>query len=126
MPHMVSKRSLTFARGWHILYLDDILNIIAREGGRMGIQKTFKALSDSTRRQILELLKDGALSAGDIAAHFHMTAATISHHLSVLKDAELVSDEKQGKYIYYELNMSVMDELIRWLASFQGGNDDAK
>lgn len=84
----------------------------------MGIQKTFKALSDGTRREILELLKKGAVSAGDISAHFHMTPATISHHLSVLKDAGLVSDEKRGKFIYYELNMSVIDEIIRWMAAF--------
>ena len=79
----------------------------------MGIQKTFKALSDSTRREILELLKDGAAPAGEIAAHFHMTGATVSHHLAVLKEAELVSDEKRGKYIYYELNLSVIDEIVR-------------
>ncbi|MDD3193725.1 MAG: autorepressor SdpR family transcription factor [Oscillospiraceae bacterium] len=92
----------------------------------MGIQKTFKALSDNTRREILELLKDGAVSAGDIAARFDMTAATISHHLAVLKDAELVSDEKRGKFIYYELNTSVIDDIIRWMTAFQGGNNDAK
>ena len=92
----------------------------------MGIQKTFKALSDGTRREILELLKKGAVSAGDISAHFHMTPATISHHLSVLKDAGLVSDEKRGKFIYYELNMSVIDEIIRWMAAFQGGTQDEK
>lgn len=92
----------------------------------MGIQKTFKALSDSTRREILELLKDGAAPAGEIAAHFHMTGATISHHLAVLKEAELVSDEKRGKYIYYELNLSVIDEIVRWVTAFQGGNPNEK
>ncbi|MCI9405522.1 MAG: winged helix-turn-helix transcriptional regulator [Oscillospiraceae bacterium] len=92
----------------------------------MGIQKTFKALSDSTRREILELLKDGAAPAGEIAAHFHMTGATVSHHLAVLKEAELVSDEKRGKYIYYELNLSVIDEIVRWVTAFQGGNSNEK
>ncbi len=92
----------------------------------MGIQKTFKALSDSTRREILELLKDGAAPAGEIAAHFHMTGATISHHLAVLKEAELVSDEKRGKYIYYELNLSVIDEIVRWVTAFQGGDSNEK
>ena len=92
----------------------------------MGIQKTFKALSDSTRREILELLKDGAAPAGEIAAHFHMTGATISHHLAVLKEAELVSDEKRGKYIYYELNLSVIDEIVRWVMAFQGGDSNEK
>ena len=92
----------------------------------MGIQKTFKALSDSTRREILELLKAGAAPAGEIAAHFHMTGATVSHHLAVLKEAELVSDEKRGKYIYYELNLSVIDEIVRWVTAFQGGNSNEK
>ena len=92
----------------------------------MGIKKTFKALSDSTRREILELLKDGAAPAGEIAAHFHMTGATVSHHLAVLKEAELVSDEKRGKYIYYELNLSVIDEIVRWVTAFQGGNSNEK
>ena len=86
----------------------------------MGIQKTFKALSDGTRREILELLKKGAVSAGDISAHFHMTPATISHHLSVLKDAGLVSDEKRGKFIYYELNTSVLEEVMLWLSQLRG------
>lgn len=118
---------LTFRIRLIILYLDGRLNIINKDGGGlMGIQKTFKALSDSTRREILELLKEGAVSAGDIAAHFHMTAATISHHLAVLKAAELVSDEKRGKFVYYELNMSVIDDIIRWMTAFQGGNPNEK
>lgn len=85
----------------------------------MGFQKTFKALSDSTRRKILNLLKQGSLSAGDIGQHFEMTGATISHHLSILKDAGLVTDEKRGKYVYYELNLSVLEELINWLQDFK-------
>ncbi len=86
----------------------------------MGFPETFKALSDPTRRQILDILKDGAKSAGEIGSYFDMTGATISHHLSVLRDAKLVSDTKRGKYIYYELNMSVLDELIGWAASLKG------
>ncbi len=77
----------------------------------MGFQQTFKALSDPTRREILQLLKDKPLTAGEIAAQFDTSAATISHHLSILRDAGLVSDEKRGKYISYELNMSVVDEI---------------
>ena len=94
----------------------------------MGLQQTFKALSDETRRKILEHQRDGAAPAGEIAAQFDMTAATISHHLSVLKDTGLVSDEKRGKYIYYELNLTVIDEIVGWMAAFQGGkqNDDQK
>ncbi len=85
----------------------------------MGFQKTFKALSDSTRRKILNLLKHGSLSAGEIGQNFDMTGATISHHLSILKDAGLVTDEKRGKYVYYELNLSVLEEIINWLQDFK-------
>ncbi|MBP3312245.1 MAG: autorepressor SdpR family transcription factor [Butyricicoccus sp.] len=87
----------------------------------MGFQQTFKALSDPTRREILQLLKDNGLTAGEIAARFDTSAATISHHLSILRDAGLVSDEKRGKYIYYELNMSVVDEILGWLSALKGG-----
>ena len=76
----------------------------------MGFQQTFKALSDPTRREILRLLRDGEMSAGDLSSHFSSTGATISHHLSILRDAGLILDEKRGKYIYYELNLSVLDE----------------
>ena len=89
----------------------------------MGFQQSFKALSDPTRREILRLLRDGPLPAGEIAAQFDMTAATVSHHLSTLRDAGLVLDEKKGKFIYYELNTSVLDELLGWLTSFKGGTD---
>ncbi len=87
----------------------------------MGFQQTFKALSDPTRREILQLLKDNGRTAGEIAARFDTSAATISHHLSILRDAGLVSDEKRGKYIYYELNMSVVDEILGWLSALKGG-----
>ena len=86
----------------------------------MGFQETFKALSDPTRREIINLLKDGKLRAGDIVAHFPSTNATISHHLSILKKADLITDEKKGKYIYYELNTSVIDEIIGWITSLKG------
>lgn len=86
----------------------------------MGFQQTFKALSDPTRREILQLLKDKPLTAGEIAAQFDSSAATISHHLSILRDAGLVSDEKHGKYISYELNMSVVDEILGWLSALKG------
>lgn len=86
----------------------------------MGFQETFKALPDPTRREIINLLKDGKLRAGDIVAHFPSTNATISHHLSILKKADLITDEKKGKYIYYELNTSVIDEIIGWITSLKG------
>mgnify|MGYP001082334648 FL=1 len=90
----------------------------------MGFQQTFKALSDPTRREILQLLQNGSLAAGDIAAKFQVSGATISHHLSVLRDAGLILDEKRGKYIYYELNMSVVDEIIGWFGLLRGGKHE--
>ncbi len=86
----------------------------------MSFQETFKALSDPTRRAILDILKDGAKTAGEIGGRFAMTGATISHHLAVLRDAGLINDDKRGKYIYYELNMSVLDELVGWVAALKG------
>lgn len=86
----------------------------------MGFQDTFKALSDPTRRQILDILKNGARTAGDIGSRFDMAGATVSHHLSVLREAGLISDDKRGKYIYYELNMSVLDEITGWVAGLRG------
>lgn len=92
----------------------------------MGFQQSFKALSDNTRREILTLLKDGALTAGEIGSHFDMAGATISHHLSILKDADLISDDRRGKYIYYELNMSVLDEITSWVAQLKGDSNYEK
>ena len=92
----------------------------------MRFQRTFRALNDPTRRDILDLLKDGAKTAGDLAAHFDMTGATVSHHLSILKEAELVTDDRRGKYIYYELNLSVLDEITGWIAALKGGKDHEK
>ncbi len=86
----------------------------------MAFAETFKALSDPVRRQILELLKDGALSAGEIASHFDMTGATISYHLKVLKKAELIFESKEKNYIYYQLNTSVLEELLLWIVDLKG------
>ncbi|MGI6180535.1 MAG: autorepressor SdpR family transcription factor [Agathobaculum sp.] len=86
----------------------------------MGFQQSFKALSDPTRREILALLRAGPMAAGDIVAHFHVSGATVSHHLSILKEAGLVLDERRGKYIYYELNMSVVDEILEWFTALKG------
>lgn len=92
----------------------------------MGFQNTFKALSDKTRREILNLLKDQSMTAGDIASRFDMTQATVSHHLSVLKEAELVTDKKDGKYIYYELSTSVLDDIMTWVLTLKGENEDER
>lgn len=90
----------------------------------MGFQNTMKALADPTRREILELLKKGKLSAGEIGEKFDITAAAISRHLSVLKEADLIRDERQGKFIYYELNVSVLEEIMLWLTSLKGDNEN--
>ena len=89
----------------------------------MGFAETFKALSDPVRRDILTLLKKGSLSAGEIGSHFDMTGATISYHLSILKKADLIFENKQKNYIYYELNTSVVEEVMLWLADLKGGTD---
>ena len=86
----------------------------------MGIQNTLKALSDPNRRQILDLLKSGRHSAGEIAEKFPVSGAAISKHLAVLKEADLVRDIRAGKFIYYELNASVLEEVMLWLASLKG------
>lgn len=86
----------------------------------MGLQQTLKALADPTRREILNLLKGGKKSAGEICEHFDISAAAISRHLSVLKDADLVYDTREGKYIYYEINTSVLEETILWIADLKG------
>lgn len=86
----------------------------------MGLQNTLKALADPIRRDILNLLKEGRLSAGDIASHFDVTNASISRHLSVLKDADLIRDTREGKFIYYELNASVLEEIMLWITELKG------
>ena len=86
----------------------------------MGIQNTMKALSDPIRREILELLKTGRLSAGEIGEHFPVSGAAVSKHLSVLKDADLIRDAREGKFIFYELNTSVLEEIMLWLKGLKG------
>jgi DNA-binding transcriptional ArsR family regulator len=97
-----------------------------KRGVDMGFHESFKALSDRTRREILNLLKKGDMTAGDIAASFSMTQATVSHHLSVLKDAGLVSDRREGKYILYELNTSVIEEMMAWFIELKGVDSGEK
>ena len=90
----------------------------------MSFAETFKALSDPARREILLMLRNGRMSAGDIASHFDMTGATVSYHLSVLKKADLVYETKQKNFVFYELNTSVFEEIMLWLAQFKGENSD--
>ena len=90
----------------------------------MGLQNTLKALSDPIRREILNLLKKGRMSAGDIVDHFEVTGASISRHLSVLKEADLIRDKREGKFIYYELNASVLEEIMLFIADLKGDNNN--
>lgn len=87
----------------------------------MGFEKSFKALADPARREILQLLKNGRMSAGEISSHFSMTAATISYHLSILKKANLIWEEKEKNYIYYDLNTTLVDEIMSWLMNLKEG-----
>lgn len=90
----------------------------------MSIQNTLRALADPIRRDILNLLKKGRMSAGEISDHFDVTGAAVSRHLSVLKDADLIRDEREGKYIFYELNASVLEEILLWIADLKGEEND--
>ena len=90
----------------------------------MALQHTLKALADPIRREILNLLKGGRLSAGEIADHFPVTGASVSRHLSVLKEADLIRDTREGKFIFYELNASVLEEIMLWITDLKGGNGD--
>lgn len=92
----------------------------------MSLQNTLKALADPIRREILNLLKKGRLSAGEIVEHFDVTGASISRHLSVLKDADLIRDTREGKFIYYEINTSVLEEIMLWITALKGENDHAE
>lgn len=90
----------------------------------MGLQSTMRALSDPIRREILTLLKSGRMSAGEISERFDVTGAAISRHLSVLREADLIRDTREGKFIYYELNTSVFEELLIWVSDIKGGKND--
>ena len=89
----------------------------------MSLQNTLRALADPIRREILNLLKAGRLSAGEIADHFPVTGASISRHLSVLKEADLIRDTREGKFIYYDLNASVLEEILLWVQELKGVQD---
>ena len=91
----------------------------------MALQNTLRALADPIRREILNLLKDGKKSAGELSDRFPVTAAAISRHLSVLKEADLIRDPRDGKYIFYELNTSVLEDVMLWLTALKGEDSDA-
>lgn len=90
----------------------------------MGFAETFKALSDPARREILEMLKKGRMSAGDIGKQFDMTGATISYHLNILKKAELVRENKEKNFVFYELNTSVVEEVMLWLSGLKESDSE--
>ncbi len=92
----------------------------------MGLHDTMRALSDPTRREILQMLKKGTMSAGDLAAKFDMSAAAVSRHLAVLKEAELVRDKREGKFIYYTLNASVLEEILLWVKDLRGDESNVE
>ncbi len=92
----------------------------------MGFAETFKALSDPIRREILVMLREGKMSAGEIAEKFDMTAATISYHLSQLKKAGLLFETKYKNFIYYEINVTVFEEVMLWFTQFGGVKDEDK
>ena len=88
----------------------------------MSFAETFKALSDPVRREILQLLKNGRMSAGEIGSHFDMTGATVSYHLNILKKAELIYEEKEKNFVFYSMNASVVEEIMLWLSELRGGD----
>lgn len=92
----------------------------------MGFPETFKALSDPVRRDILLMLRDGKMSAGEISSKFDIAGATVSYHLSQLKKADLVFESRYKNYIYYELNTSIFEEIMLWFSQFKGGNYNEK
>lgn len=92
----------------------------------MSLQGTLRALADPTRREILRLLRRGRMSAGEIAERFPVTGAAISRHLAVLREADLISDQREGKFIFYELNASVLEEIMLFLSELKGGSPDVE
>ncbi len=90
----------------------------------MGIEKTMKALADPVRREILNLLKKGRMAAGDIVEQFDISGAAISRHLSILREADLIRDKREGKFIYYELNASVLEEILMWISTLKGEKNE--
>lgn len=98
--------------------------IVLRKERAMSLQNTLRALSDPIRREILGMLKNGRMSAGDIVAQFEVTGASISRHLSVLREADLIRDSREGKFIFYELNTSVLEDIMLWITNLKGEKEN--
>ena len=92
----------------------------------MGMQQTLRALADPSRREILNMLKKGRMSAGEIAERFSVSGAAVSRHLSVVKEADVMTDQREGKFIYYDLNASVLEEIMLWISELRGGDGHAE
>ena len=101
-----------------IIHLTIRLNV--KGGNALAINETLRALADPIRREILNLLRGGRMSAGEICDHFDVTGASISRHLSVLKEADLIRDKREGKFIFYELNTSVLEDVMLWISQLKG------
>ena len=99
-------------------------SIVLRKEKAMSLQNTLRALSDPIRREILGMLKNGRMSAGDIVAQFEVTGASISRHLSVLREADLIRDSREGKFIFYELNTSVLEDIMLWITNLKGEKEN--
>ena len=99
-------------------------SIVLRKERAMSLQNTLRALSDPIRREILGMLKNGRMSAGDIVAQFEVTGASISRHLSVLREADLIRDSREGKFIFYELNTSVLEDIMLWITNLKGEKEN--
>ena len=121
----ISKCLLTIHLLRDSMYLEEILNSLEVRDN-VGFSETMKALSDPVRREILNMLKSGTMSAGDIADHFDIAGASVSYHLSQLKHAGLVFERREKNYIYYSLNASVLEEVLLWLQSLKGEDTDEK
>ncbi|MBR4288010.1 MAG: winged helix-turn-helix transcriptional regulator [Clostridia bacterium] len=92
----------------------------------MALHETLRAMADPIRREILNLLKQGKMTAGEITTHFPVTGAAVSRHLSVLKEADLIRDTREGKFIIYEINTSVLEDVMLWINALKGENDHAE
>ena len=114
----ISGLLLTIYGVYYIIYLEMFLN--SAEVILMGMNETLKAISDPVRRDILTILREGKKSAGEIGEHFNLTGATVSYHLAKLKKADLIAEEKQKNFIYYEINTSVFEDVLSWIYMLGG------
>ena len=118
---MLNDSAYTVVNAWSNIFKNKI-----RKEREMSLQNTLRALSDPIRREILDMLKNGRMSAGDIVSHFDVTGASISRHLSVLKEADLIRDKREGKFIFYEINTTVLEDIMLFIKNLKGENNNDK